>query len=619
MSLFGPDGALGRVEHVDRTFTWTEGDDAPVLEESVPRVSLFPFVALVLVLVGVLGYRLISLQVTHGASNQLLAEGNRIRNRELLPPRGVIVDRYGEELATNTPEFVLELTPADLPRAKADREAAYARIAELVNLSSADIVARVETNGLLSLEPIALKAGLSHEESLLYKVQVRDLPSVRVVDRARRRYPEGAGFSHVLGYTGKVNEAELRENDTYAPSSMVGRTGIEQQYEAVLYGTPGVEQFEVDSRGYLQRVIGVQPPMPGETLKLTIDAALQRKLAEVLAAKLTELGSTAGAAVIERPSTGEVLALVSLPDFPANEFTAPMSRERYEELLRDERSLFTNRVIGGTYPSGSVVKPIVAAGALNDDVITRSTTIQAPGEIRIGDFVFPDWKVHGLTDVKKAIAVSSNVFFYAIGGGWEHIRGLGAERLIHYLQLFGFGERTGIDLPGEVRGLVPTPKWKQEVKKEPWYLGDTYHLSIGQGDFLVTPLQIAQSIVTVANRGRAVTPTLVAGRATAELPPVDVKSEALDLVREGMREGVLTGSSRRLQSLPVTSAGKTGTAQFGAEGKTHAWWTGFAPYESPEVVMTVLLEGSGAGNEIAVPVAEEVLQWYFSRPAELRQ
>lgn len=618
MSLFEPGQNFGRISHVDREFSWVEDEDFPILEEPVSRASIVPFIAVLLLCVGALGYRMVSLQITHAASNQLLAEGNRIRNRELSPSRGTIIDRYGEVLATNIPEFVLELTPADLPRTKDGRAAAYERITEITGIAADELKQKAEANGLLSLEPIILQSNLSHENSLLYKVKFKDLPSVRVVDHTKRKYVEGAGFSHLLGYTGKVNKEELQASKNYSSASIVGRAGVEQQYESILYGVPGVEQYEVDSRGYLQRIIGEQLPQSGTTLSLTIDAALQRKLGEVLQAKLDELESPGGVGIIERPKTGEILALVSLPDYPANEFTSPMTSDRYKELLNDKRSLFTNRAIAGVYPSGSVVKPVIAAAGLEDGVITESTTINAPGEIRVGDFVFPDWKTHGITDVKKAIAVSSNVFFYAVGGGWENIRGLGVNRLVYYLDLFGFGRRTGIDLPGEVQGLVPNPQWKQETKHEQWYLGDTYHLSIGQGDFLVTPLQLEQAINAIANRGQTTEPHITKQDNVTSTQIKDMSAASLNVVRAGMRQGVENGSSRLLQSLPVTSAGKTGTAQFGSEGKTHAWWTGFAPYDDPEVSMTVLIEAGGEGSAAAEPVAQEVLNWYFSRSVEDR-
>jgi penicillin-binding protein 2 len=247
------------------------------------------------------------------------------------------------------------------------------------------------------------------------------------------------------------------------------------------------------------------------------------------------------------------------------------------------------------------------------------------GGIKIGSWFFPDWKAggHGLTDVRKALAESVNTFFYAVGGGYGDIQGLGIDRLKKYAELFGLNHQLGIDLPGEASGFIPSKVWKESVKKEQWYIGDTYHLSIGQGDLLVTPLQVSSYMAAVANGGILFKPQIVnkitdaSGNLVKELKPEVIrenfiKPEYLQVVREGLRQAVTAGSSRALADLPFTSAGKTGTAQFGNENKTHAWFTAFAPYENPEIVITVIVEGGGQGNELALPIAKQALQWWFS-------
>lgn len=629
MSLFEPENNFGQLRDDVAEFEYQVDEDAPRLERSGDRSALRPYVgAVLLVALGLFG-RLFFLQVAEGSSHQLLAEGNRIRNQEVQPPRGVITDRHGEVLAKNVPAFGLELVPANLPRTRDEREPVYQKTAELTGKSADEIREAVSAEGLSSLEPMLLLDQLSHDDAILLKVKVGDTPGLRVVDRPLREYADAPGLSHLLGYTGKISAEELEASNRYTLSSVVGKAGLERQYEELLHGTRGVEQVEVDSRGYLQRVVGREAPVSGDTVVLSLDLALQRKVGEALAKRLEEVGSKAGSAIVIDPRDGSIRAMISLPDYPSNEFARGISTERFQELLNDPRNVLTNRSVVGQYPSGSVIKPFVAAGGLAEGVISETTTINAPGEIRIGEFVFPDWKVHGVVDVKKAIAVSSNVFFYAVGGGWESIKGLGIERMNHYLELFGFGKRTGIDLPSEQEGLIPTPEWKQEVKGEPWYLGDTYHAAIGQGDLLVTPLQIANATATVANGGTIQTPHFLWKDQPVEgeggiAPPGEQATDILDgnvlrIVREGMRQGVTEGSSRRLQSVPIPMAGKTGTAQFGTEDKTHAWWTGFGPYEGPELAMTVLIEGGGAGNEVAVPVAEEVFKWYYEQPPEARK
>ncbi|MBI4023119.1 penicillin-binding protein 2 [Candidatus Berkelbacteria bacterium] len=629
MSIFEPGGTFGFLRRSGAEFNWVLDEPAAEEPASWHRVGLGHLILMVLVTASLV-VRLLFLQVSQATDNQLLAAGNRIRNRLIEPPRGLIVDRNGVVIAKNAAEFAVELTPADLPREQPLRQAVYDAVATLLTYDRARLIAEVEAEGLFSLHPLILAEHLSHEQSIVLKVLLQDLPGVRVINRARREYERAPGLAHLLGYTGQSSDPALLTKPGYSAVSRVGRAGVEATYEAVVRGSSGVEQVEVDSRGHLERIIGQQPPVAGETLALTVDLEFQRVLGERLARAIEEAKARAGVAVALDPRDGGIVAMVSLPDYDNNEFSLGLSEERYAALLADERDIFTNRAIAGVYPSGSVIKPVVAAAGLADGRISADTTIDAPAQIEIGEFIFPDWKRHGLTDVRKALAVSSNVFFYAVGGGWDKIHGLGAERLGHYLELFGFGRVSGIDLGGEVAGLVPSPEWKQAVKGEPWYLGDTYHLAIGQGDLLVTPLQVANAIGSIANGGRLLEPHLVRATLPAESDPADVARAdsvpptvtndalvapaVLQVVREGMRQAVESGSARPLQALPVTAAAKTGTAQFSTAEATHAWFSAFAPYENPELVLAILIEGGGAGNEVALPVALDALAWYF-RPA----
>jgi penicillin-binding protein 2 len=281
--------------------------------------------------------------------------------------------------------------------------------------------------------------------------------------------------------------------------------------------------------------------------------------------------------------------------------------------------------VSGEFPSGSTIKPIFAAGALQEKVITEVTSFLSTGGLRIGEWFFPDWKTggHGVIDVKKAIANSVNTFFYYIGGGYGDFKGLGVSGLVKYARLFGLGEPTGIDLPGERAGFVPTADWKEQIKKEPWYIGDTYHFAIGQGDVLVTPLQVANYTAAIANGGILYEPHLVSkilgedNKIIEEIKPVVIRRDFIDtanlkIVRAGMRETVTLGSARSLNALPVSVAGKTGTAQWSTKKSPHAWFIGFAPYDNPQVAIMVLVEEGVEGSTIAVPIAKDILNWYFS-------
>ena len=286
---------------------------------------------------------------------------------------------------------------------------------------------------------------------------------------------------------------------------MVGKNGLEASYEEYLRGVDGKSYIEVNAQGAPQTTVAFEEPVPGKTLALTVDAELQKKVSEVLKAYLAAARKTRAAAVVLNPQNGDILAMVSLPGYDANLFSKGAERgETYRALLENPDHPLFARAISGTYPSGSTIKPAIAAAALDARVIVANTSVFSAGGIRVGQWFFPDWKAggHGATNVIKAIAESVNTFFYMVGGGHEAFSGLGIDRLTTYLTGFGFGARTGIDIPGEAKGLVPNPQWKAERSDEPWYIGDTYHLAIGQGDFLVTPLQIARMTAYFASGGK---------------------------------------------------------------------------------------------------------------------
>ena len=309
-----------------------------------------------------------------------------------------------------------------------------------------------------------------------------------------------------------------------------------------------------------------------------------------------------------------------------NAFEGGIGKEEYSKLINDVNKPLFNRPIAAEYPPGSTFKPMMAAAALQENIISPTRQITDAGVIYSGAWSFKDWKVHGQVDVIKAIAQSCNVYFYTVGGGYGDIEGLGNARIKKYANLFGMGQLTGIDLPGEKAGLIPDEAWKRAIKDEPWYIGDTYHMSIGQGDVLTTPLQIANYTAAVANGGTLYKPQVVdkivdsGGNVVRDIDKeilaqnfIDPKN--MEWVQKGMLENVLTGSGRALSTLPVQAAGKTGTAQFAVSGSktlaTHAWYTVYAPYENPEIVMAIMLESGGEGHDASVPIAKDVLGWYF--------
>ncbi len=588
-----------------------------------PKNLWIPYVFCILVL-GILLGQLLRLQISQGAFNRLLAEGNRIRSREVAAPRGLIYDAKGTVLAKNKASYDLALYSLDLPRNREERESFLGKLSGIVQMSYQEIVDKVKERGVSSYDPIILKENIDRDTALLLQVKTINLPGVVIIKRPVREYTEYQGLGQVLGFVGKMSQEDLKENPVYKPFYEIGKEGLEASYEKYLRGNPGVLEVEIDSQGREQREVKETLPDPGNNLTLSLDVGLEDVLTKSLGAEVRSLGSSGGAAVAINPETGEILAITSFPTYDNNLFTRLTSKEEYTVLLSDANKPLFNRAVAGTYPSGSTIKPVIASAGLQEGLITANTTINDPGEIKVGNYIYPDWKAHGLVDVRKAIAQSCNVFFYSVAGGWDKIKGLGIGKLDEYLTKFGFGSKTDIDLPGEAAGLVPDPAWKEKNKHEMWYLGDTYHLGIGQGDFLVTPLQMANAYAAIANGGELLKPKLVTKITDKDgqeifMPKKEiirdnfVDKANIQIVREGMRQAVTSGSAQLLNDLPVAVAAKTGTAQFGNEGKTHGWEAAFAPYNNPQIAIVVLIEAGGEGYASAGPVVHDVLNWYFTR------
>ncbi len=612
-----------------------ELEQAELVEDRTTRQ--YPFFTALLVVVGaVLLFQCFELQVTKATENKSLAEGNSVRVITTQPERGLITDRNGAVLAQNSRQVALAINPQTLPAKKADREAVYDKLRTLAKLDK-ETISFIEDNRLKDPEPFAVKTRLTKEEALLYREWFFAVPGVQLTEIPIRSYQEIPSFAHLAGYVGGVSESDVASGA--ALNQQVGKTGLEREYNAQLTGTPGKLRAEVNAQGELVRQLSDgkgSTPATGSTLQLAIDADLQKKVAEALQRELVNRlqrygkQPTLGAsAVIIDPRTGAVRAMVSLPDYSANSFAQGISSSEYGKLLNDPGKPLLNRAIQGIFTPGSTLKPLVAAGGLQDGLITANTQMDTPEAIVIGDFRFPDWKFHGQTNTRKALAESNNIFFYALGGGWEErkFKGLGITRLREYLASFGLGETTGLDLPGEDAGLLPSPEWKEKVVGEPWYIGNTYQMAIGQGYLLTTPLQMANATAAIANGGTLWKPHLAeafvdpATKARSEIKPVAIRSNFisagnLKTVREGMRQAVESGSARLLNNLKVRAAGKTGTAQFGDKGLTHAWFTGFAPYDNPEIAFSVLIEGGGESFYSSVPVAEEILRAYFNEPLQ---
>lgn len=598
------------------------------LAEVNDRSFILPTIVFGVLLI-VLGVRLINLQVTKSRAFQVLAKGNRVESQFTLPPRGVIVDRMGRDLVRNVPVYSLDIYPARLPQLKTDREAIYQKVSEISGVSVADIVTQLDKHGIHSLEPLTLKNNLDRDTALTWRVRLGNISGVTVTSLPNRSYDTTAGLSHLLGYIGKVTDTELKERPSLLPTSYTGKSGLEIMYDEQLQGVNGKDDVEVDSKGKIQRVVASEPALPGQTLQLYLDKELQAEMAKDLQDGINAAGKQKGVAIAMDPNSGGILAMVSLPSYDNNAFVQPDRKKDRQAYLTDKNLPLFNRAIAGVYPPGSTSKPIWAAAGLQEGIISEGTDIQTPAEIRIGSSNFPDWKFHGHADVKKAIAESNNIFFYAVAGGYDKIKGLGPQKMKEYAEKFGWGQTSGIDLPSEAKGLVPDPSWKKAKVKEPWYIGDTYHEGIGQGYLGLTPLQVVNSINTIANGGTLYEPHLVKSIQDEDGKIVEtpggkvirkdvVDTTTLRIVREGMRQTVLNGTSRPLSEIPMEIAGKTGTAQFNGSNKddTHAWFVGFAPYDKPKITVLVMVEGGGESFDVAVPIAKNILSWYSNHSQE---
>jgi penicillin-binding protein 2 len=529
------------------------------------------FVLMAFVLCG-LGARVVYLAGINGTSYQDRASANSMRYNVVPAPRGLILDRYGVPLVENVPEtdvvLLLSLMPEDA--------VAYARMLEILRhalaMSVEDINSAIEETRAQYRAGVVLATRISQDALFTLIENETQLPGVRLVTTARRHYIDSTIFSHILGYTGIVYAEDLEKDDSYYLTDHIGRIGVEKVYEQLLRGQHGATGAEVDARGNARRIAQSITPVPGHDLYLTIDAELQKQIAAVMEEKFVQYGLSRGAAVALDPRDGSVRALVSLPAYDNNAFVGGISQAEYTGLLQQSDRPLLNRAIGGAYPPGSTVKPMLAAGALAEGVVDEHTTVNSTGAIRVGAYTFRDWRVNGVADVRRAIAVSHDIFFYAIGGGYGNIAGMGMDTMKKYYNLFGFGEYTGIDLTGEVNGLIPSPAWKQERFDERWSIGNDYHASIGQGYVTATPLQIANATAAVANGGTLWQPHLLAywrdqGGALTSFQPQKIRENIMTpqiahIVREGMRQTVTEGTGTILNGISLAFCLDTLTVRF---------------------------------------------------------
>lgn len=572
--------------------------------------------------------RAVYLQVWQYDHYTTISDENRIQTSPIAPNRGLILDRNGVVLAENRPSFSLNIIKEQVD----DMDTLLTDLQSLLGLGDDEIKRfRERLRRARPLESLPLRGRLSEEDMATVAVNRHRLAGVRIETELVRWYPHAEILSHALGYVNRINERDLEgleeTNDlvNYNGTHYIGRTGVERQYESVLHGRVGYQQAETNAYGRVMRVLDRIDPQPGSNIGLYLDFDAQKAAFEAMAGRR-------GAVVALDPLTGGVLAFVSTPGFDPNLFVTGISGDDYRYYAdHPDRPLY-NRSIQGQYPPGSTVKPMVALGALHYGTVKPEFSIADPGYFRLpGDsHQYRDWKRggHGMVNAHKAVIVSCDTFFYTVG------HRMGIDRLAGFLSGFGLGTRTGIDVPNELPGVLPSSAWKQRVLKQPWYGGETISVVIGQGYMLMTPLQLATATATIANRGFAVTPTFVHRIDDAELPPpprrravVIDNSAHWDNVISAMQGVLEPGGTASVvgRSLQYHMAGKTGTAQVRAiaqgakyneaevaeRHRDHALFIAFAPVEAPRIAIGVIVENGSHGSTAAAPVAKAVADAYL--------
>lgn len=582
------------------------------IKEKIPYMLL----GLFLLLAAVLLFKIFYLQTIEAEKLYLISKNNKGGITLIAPERGIIYDRNLKKLVLNSPALDFVCDRRQFLQSDSQTLNEIENIASALDRDPEDIKKQIEQS---ENSKVLISENISHDKLLVLEAKINEFTGCQIEKNTIRNYVLGVPLAHLLGYTGRINKEELDSSQNYAVNDYIGKTGLEKSYEDYLRGIPGeVEGGE----------IVVSEPEPGKNLILNIDYELQQKVYEALEKNIKNIGSKKGAAIALDPRTGAVLALVSYPSYDNNLFSKGISYEEYDKIQSDFSQPLFNRAVTAQYQTGSIIKPFTASGALQEEIISPTKKINDLGYISVRSRYDPNvvWtfrgiKPHGWVDMRQALAVSSNIYFYTIGGGYGDQQGLGPTRIKKYLELFGWGAKTGIDLPGELQGFIPSPEWKKQNVKESWWDGDTYNLSIGQSYLKVTPLQVAVAYSAIANKGTLYKPQIVNKIVDGpEFKPEVIRSnfidvENLQIVREGMRDVVMQpyGTAISLNSLPVRVAAKTGTAETSRSGYYNTWSASFAPYENPEIVFVAVIENVEGLKAPTTTVAREVLNWYFSK------
>ncbi|MGO8694576.1 MAG: penicillin-binding protein 2 [Rectinemataceae bacterium] len=584
------------------------------------RIRVFSVLAVLLF--GFYSSYLFFLQVVRGGEYRNRAHTITTQASLIPAQRGEIYDRsYSSPLVLNTDSFAVELTPAELPADR--RDATFVKLASALGMPLDEIRRRVPPAFYRLYQPIEILGSVPYATVASIAERIDEFPGVSWYSKPVRNYLETGSLSHVIGYVGDITRDELKllYNQGYKSGDVIGKAGIEKQYDGILRGQDGWEYRTVDVRG--RNVASnrgrIVPPVMGSNLVLTIDDNMQN-IAE------KALGPRMGSVVILKPSTGEVLAMVSYPWYNPNDFTGLDAGEAYTKMLTDPNTPLLNRTIQSSYPPASTFKTVLTAGIVEEKAFPLDKKILCTGQISYGDRVFNCWvhkPGHGWLDLQEGLAQSCDIYFWTVGRDY-----LGVERIVSYAKEFGYGKATGIDLPGEIDGFVPTPQWKDRHFHEKWLGGDTMNLSIGQGYLLVTPLQMADMMAMIVNGGIVYTPHVLkeirdpsSGAIVRQVQPEEllhshISSETFATLREYLRGVIANGTARfPLNTKAVEVAGKTGTAEVGLKDRWHSWFAAFGPYNADpkdQIVVVVMVEASNPWEWWAPYASDIIFQAIFA-------
>lgn len=591
-------------------------------EVPIPRASFFGLLVVTITIITITAAQLLNLNLIKGNLYSTRALDNVSDAKIKAAPRGIVEDRFGKTIVENAPSFNIFLYPRLLSQDITARSTALSELSGILNINYDDLLQKIDERDWALSDRLLLTNDVSQDE--LVALSARDDLGIRIEEGFKRAHNTPLAFSQVVGYTGLVGKDDLAENKNLVLDDVIGRSGLEAYYDQYIRGENGKDVTFKSASGEVKGERVEKESKAGKNVRTYLDREFQNYFYNRLAEQLKSIGRDVGLGIAINPQNGEVLALVNVPGFDINHVGSA--------IVDPRRPLF-NRAISGVYSPGSTIKPLVGTAALTEKVIDPKKQILSIGYIELPNPYNPDkpsrfldWKPQGWVDLYAALARSSDVYFYEVGGGFKDQAGLGIYKLKEWWNTFGLASKTGIDLPGEKVGFLPDPEWKQQKTGQPWRIGDTYNVSIGQGDFMITPIELVNYIAAIANGGVLYKPRIVESIQDAKGSEVlhtypstlsDLRDKikgAIPDVQQGMRDAVRKpyGTANLLSSLPVETAAKTGTAQIENNAKTNAFFVGYEPYNNPQIAILVLIENSREGGANTIPVAKDVMLWYYN-------